>query len=370
MSISEGFPTDFYARVTIYPDGSMNLQNIIGKNKEQEVPPPRGSSGTGQEPAKDITIGLITLQGGRIDFADNHIQPNYSMNMVEIGGRISGLSPEEVKTAEVDLRGRLGSGAPLEIKGKINPLSKDLLIDLNVKLNDIELGPLTPYSGKFVGYTIEKGKLSMDLQYLIVKRKLESQNRIFFDQLTLGNRVESPEATKPQHLAISLLKDPKGQIRLDLPVGGSLDDPKFSVFSVVLQIIGNLLLKAATSPFALLGAVFGGGEQLDSLEFDYGSADVKGPNENKVNTLIKIMQERPGISLDIEGHVDLEKDKEELRQLTFNWKIKAQKLKELVKQGQSAVSLDDVKIEPPEYRSISRWLTKKRNFPNPRIFWA
>jgi uncharacterized protein involved in outer membrane biogenesis len=361
--------TDFYARVIIYPDGTMNLQNISGQKKDQEVSPPSGSRGTGQEPAKDIAIGLITLQGGHIDFADNHIKPNYSVNMVEIGGRISGLSPEEVKTAEVDLRGRLEGGAPLEIKGKINPLSKDLLVDLNVKFNDIELSPLTPYSDKYVGYTIEKGKVSMDLQYLIVKRKLESQNRIFFDQLTLGDRVESPEATKlPIHLAISLLKDPKGEIRLDLPVTGSLDDPKFSVFRVVMQIIGNLLLKAATSPFALLGAVFGGGEQLENLEFDYGSADVKGPNENKVNTLIKIMQQRPGIKLDIEGHVDLEKDKEALRQLTFDRKIKAQKLKELVKQGQPAVSLDDVKIEPPEYPRYLKMAYKEEKFPKPKNF--
>jgi hypothetical protein len=361
--------TDFYARVMMYPDGTMNLQNIFGQKKDQEVPPPSSSPEAGQEPVKDITIGLITLQGGRIDFADNYVKPNYSVNMVEIGGRISGLSPEEVKTAEVDLRGRLANGAPMEIAGKINPLSKDLLIDLNIKFNEIELSPLTPYSGRYVGYTIEKGKVSMDLRYLIVKRKLESQNRVFFDQLTLGNRVESPEATRlPVKLAISLLKDPKGEIRLDIPVGGSLDDPKFSVFSVVLQIIGNLLVKAATSPFALLGAIFGGGEQLDSLEFDYGSADVKGPNENKVNTLIKIMQERPGISLDIEGHVDLEKDKEELRQLTFNRKIKAQKLKELAKQGQPAVSLDEVKIEPPEYPRYLKMAYKEEKFPKPKNF--
>ena len=366
--------TDFYARVIIYPDGTINLQNVFGKKEEPKASPPSGSTGSGESAAemdqkspKDITIGLITLQGGTIDFTDNFIKPNYSVNMVELAGRISGLSPEEVKTAEVDLRGRLEGGGPLEIKGKVNPLSKDLLVDLNVKFNDIELSPMTPYSGKYVGYTIEKGKVSMDLRYLIVNRKLESQNKIFFDQLTLGDRVESPGATKlPVKLAISLLKDPKGEIRLDLPVGGSLDDPKFSVFSVVMQIIGNLLVKAATSPFALLGAIFGGGEHLEYLEFDYGSADVKGPNENKVNTLIKILQQRPGIKLDIEGHVDLEKDKEGLRQLTFDRKVKAQKAKEMAKKGQSAASVDEVTIESAEYPKYLKMAYKEEKFPKPK----
>ena len=366
--------TDFYARVMIYPDGTINLQNVFGKKEESKVPTAGGSAASGestaetaQETAKDVTIGLITLQGGTIDFTDNFIKPNYSVNMVELAGRISGLSPEEVKTAEVDLRGRLEGGGPLEIKGKVNPLSKDLLVDLNVKFNDIELSPMTPYSGKYVGYTIEKGKVSMDLRYLIVKRKLESQNRIFFDQLTLGDRVESPGATKlPVKLAISLLKDPKGEIRLDLPVDGSLDDPKFSVFGVVMQIIGNLLVKAATSPFALLGAMFGGGEQLEYLEFDYGSVDVKGPNENKVGTLIKILQQRPGIKLDIDGHVDLEKDKEGLRQLTFDRKVKAQKAKEMAKKGQSVASVDEVTIESTEYPRFLKMAYKEEKFPKPK----
>jgi len=174
-------------------------------------------------------------------------------------------------------------------------------------------------------------------------------------------------ATKlPVKLAISLLKDPKGEIRLDLPVGGSLDDPKFSVFGVVMQIIGNLLVKAATSPFALLGAVFGGGEHLEYLEFDYGSADIKGPNENKINTLIKILQQRPGIKLDIEGHVDPEKDGEGLRQLTFDRKVKAQKAKEMAKKGQSAASVDEITIESVEYPKYLKMAYKEEKFPKPK----
>ena len=315
-------------------------ENCGDKGSQEKAKPPLKegpkkdtSPSKDQEGAGDIKVGTITLQGGRINFSDNHIKPNYSADLLEIGGRISGFSSAETQGGNLDLRGKLGSGAPLEITGKINPLSKDLLVDLTIRLKDIELSSFTPYSGRYVGYTIKKGKLGMELKYLIVKRQLEYQEQDLLNQFTLGDKVESSEATKlPVKLAISLLKDRKGEINLNIPVKGSLDDPKFSVFRIVLQVLGNLLVKAATSPFALMGAVFGGGQQLDYLEFDYGSAEIKKENEARVNTLIKVLQDRPGIKLDIEGHVDLEKDRDGLLDLTFQRKLKAQKLKEMVRE--------------------------------------
>jgi hypothetical protein len=369
--------TNFFSRIVIRPDGVMNVQDIMeggqkpavdkGKQPPKDVskkdtPPPKE-----QQAPMDMKVGTITLQGGHISFTDNHIKPNYSADLIEIGGRISGLSSAETQGGDLDLRGKLGSGAPLEITGKINPLSKDLLVDLTIRLKDIELSGFTPYSGRYVGYTIEKGKLGMELKYLIAKRQLDSQNKIFLDQFTLGDKIESPEATKlPVKLAISLLKDRKGEINLDIPVKGSLDDPKFSVFRIVLQVVGNLLVKAATSPFALLGAVMGGGQQMDYLEFDYGSAEIKKENEARVNTLIKVLQDRPGIKLDIEGHADLEKDRDGLLDLTFQRKLKAQKLKEMVKKGTAPVSVDAVKIDPPEYEKYLKLAYKEEKFPKPK----
>ena len=304
---------------------------------------------------------------GPSTFSDHYIKPNYSANFLEVGGRVSGLSSEETKMADVDLKGKLDNYAPLEISGKINPLSDDLYVDLKVDFKDMDLSPVTPYSGRYAGYTIEKGKLSLNLHYLIVKKKLDAQNRVFLDQFTLGDKVNSPDATKlPVKLAIALLKNRKGEIDLNLPVTGNLDDPKFSLGSVIIKIIVNLLAKAATSPFALLGAIFGGGEELSYLDFDYGSFALSEPGIKKLDTLIKALNDRPALKLEIEGHVDLEKDKEGLRQYLFNKKIKAQKLKEMVKSGMAAVSVDDVKIEKDEYSKYLKMAYKAEKFPKPR----
>ena len=369
--------SNFYANVLIHPDGKLNLQEILVKEEakkeappKKETPPPekKGDESTKEkEPPKNIKIGTITLQEGRIDFSDKSANPEFSAKLSEIGGRVSGLSSEETSLAEMDLRAKLNDYAPLEIIGKINPLKQDLYVDLKVRFKDMDLSPVTPYSGKYAGYTIQKGKLSFDLKYLIDKKKLDSQNVIFLDQFTFGDKVESPHATKlPVKLAIALLKDRKGEIKLDIPVSGSLDDPKFSVWGIILKIIINLIAKAATSPFALLGAVFGGGEELSYLEFDYGIFTIAETNMKKIDTMVKALSDRPALKLDIEGHVDLEKDREELKQLFFQRKLKAQKLKEMVKKGTPVVPVDEIKIEKQEYEKYLKMAYKEEKFPKPR----
>jgi uncharacterized protein involved in outer membrane biogenesis len=365
--------TNFYARILVNPDGKINLQEIMKTEESKTGPPPSPQQQKGvapqkeKEPSKDIKIGEVTLQGGRIDVSDKSVKPEFSMNLSEMGGRVSGLSSEENTTADVELRGKLNDYAPLEVTGKINPLREDLFVDLKARIKDLDLSPATPYSGKYAGYTIEKGKLSFDLKYLIVKRKLDSQNNIFIDQFTFGDKVESPQATKlPVKLAVALLKNRKGEIKLDLPVTGSLDDPKFSVWGIIFKIIINLISKAATSPFSLLGAIFGGGEELSYIEFDYGSTAISEPNAKKLNTVVKALHDRPSLKMDIEGHVDMDRDREGLKQVLFNRKVKVQKLNEMVKKNQPAVPVDEVKIDKQEYNKYLKMAYKKEKFPKPK----
>jgi len=368
--------TDFYARLIVYPDGSVNLAQIMEQGTHEETPPAPDTATTAPQRAAaepprqagpDIRIRTITLQGGRINFSDTSLKPVFSLELADIGGRVSGLSSAEATLADLDLRGKVNQFAPLEIVGKINPLREDLFVDLKARFSDMDLSSMTPYSGKYVGYTVEKGKLSFDLNYQIAKRKLDSKNTLFLDQFTLGEKVESPTATNlPVRLAIALLKDRNGEIHLDLPVTGSLDDPKFSVWRVVLQILVNLISKAATAPFALLGALIGGGEELSYLEYDPGSAVVADANATKIEKLTTALYERPSLKLEIEGHVDPEKDSEVLRQREFMRKLKVQKFNRRLKQGQSSIPIDELTIEPAEYEQYLKLAYKAETFPKPR----
>ncbi|OPY72770.1 MAG: AsmA family protein [Syntrophorhabdus sp. PtaU1.Bin002] len=364
--------SDFYSAVVINPDGTLSFSQIQEPARESHEATVQGTKAPAPgeaktEPPLDIEIEKVTLQGGTIQFTDRLIKPSYSAVLTEIGGRVTGLSPRKNRRADVELRGKLDNHVPLEITGKINPWRENLYVDLAMKFKDLELSPLTPYSGKYTGYSLEKGKLSFDVRYLIVDRKLDAKNMIFFDQLTLGDRVESPDATKlPVRLAIALLKDRHGQIKLDIPVTGYIDDPKFSVWKIIWKIIGNLLTKAATSPFALLGSVFGGGEELSYLEFDYGRATLDEGNIKKLDTLTNVLEQKPSIKLDIEGHADLERDREGLKNYLVNRKIKTQKLKDMVKKGSPSVPVDEVTVEPAEYEKYLKRAYDAEKFPKPR----
>ena len=367
--------SDFFAAITINSDGTLNLHQLMVAEeaaKQDEitsVKPPTTQETASHEPGMpdNVEIGGITLQGGTIKFTDKSVNPTYTANLTQIGGRVSSLSMKKDTVADVEVRGKFNDYVPLEITGKVNPWKEHFFVDLTASTKNFELGPLSPYSGKYVGYTIDKGQLSFDLKYLIVQKKLESQNRILLDQFTFGDKMESPDATKlPVRLAVSLLKDRKGQIKLDLPVTGNIDDPKFSVWKVVWQIIGNLLVKAATSPFALLGALFGGGEELSYLEFDYGRANLTEPNIKKLDTIVKALDDRPALKLDIQGYVDVERDTEGLKNYLVQKKVKTQKLKDLTKKGSEIVSVDDIKVEPAEYEKYLKMAYDAEKFPKPR----
>ena len=369
--------TDFFSRIIINPDSTINIQDIFSDKeakdtqlkqpvKQEEKKSAKAQVKEKQERA-DIKIGKIMFNNGHIDFSDKNIKPNYSANMLNLTGSVTGLSSKEFSRADVALKGNLGYGSPIDITGKINPLGKDLYADIKVSFQDIELSPLTPYSNKFLGYPITKGKLNFNVSYLIDKRKLDSENKVLINQLTFGDKVESPNAIKaPVTLAVSLLTDRKGQINLDIPVSGSLDDPKFSIWPIVWQVIVNLITKAVTSPFALLSSLTGGGEELSFIEFDYGSAAVTDDGQKKINMIGKALNERPNIKLDIEGYVDADKDKAELKRAEFNRQINAQKLKEMLAKGEQPVAFAQIKLSAQEYDKYLKQAYRAATFTKPR----
>lgn len=389
LSIDQIALSDFYSRVIVSQDGRINLQDVMrGKEGEAksvtEVAPAeatdtqqgdvasesrkqpereRPAQAAGQTPP--IRIGKLTLQGGRVNFTDNFIRPNYTANLVDLGGSVTGLSSDAASTADVDLRGQVNQ-APLSIVGKINPLKGDLALDIKADVKGMELAPLTPYSGKYVGYGIEKGKLSFDINYKIENRKLTAENRLILDQLTFGEKIESPTATKlPVLLAVALLRDRNGVIDINLPVGGSLDDPQFSVGGIIIKVIVNLITKAVTAPFALLGSLFGGGEELSYLEFDAGRYAISDSGEAKLKTLAKALGDRPALKLEISGHIDPETDREGLRRASIDRKVRALKLNDTVKKGES-VDPASIVVTAEEYPQLLKRVYKDEKFPKPR----
>ena len=377
LSIEQVALNDFFARVIVNPDGRINLQNIIGANNPPAATPTTATAPDQQAPASTVTtassaekvapikIGKVTLQGGEVKFSDNYIKPHYSADLAKLGGIVSALSSDASSTASVDLRGEVNE-APLTIVGQINPLKGDLFLDLKADVKGMELSPFTPYSEKYVGYGIEKGKLSFEVNYHVADRQLKADNHLTLDQLTFGEKVDNPEATHlPVQLAVALLRDSNGVIDINLPISGSLNDPQFSVGGVILKVIVNLITKAVTAPFALIGSLFGGGESLSWMDFDPGLQTINTAGLEKLKTLAKALNDRPGLKLEIAGRADRAADAEGMRRASIDQKVRALKIKQLVDQGQSP-DLEHVEVTPEEYPDLLRRVYKSEKFPKPR----
>ncbi|HET7033928.1 MAG TPA: DUF748 domain-containing protein, partial [Casimicrobiaceae bacterium] len=224
------------------------------------------------------------------------------------------------------------------------------------KARDVDLPPLTPYAVKYAGYGIEKGKLTFDVHYRVENRKLSADNRLVLDQLTFNpQHVDSATATKlPVLLAVALLKDVNGVIDIQLPIAGSLDDPQFSVGGLIIQVIINLITKAVTAPFALLGAAFGHGEELSTIPFAPGSTAPDAEAQKRLDTLAKALTDRPALKLDIGGRADSDADREALRHARVESAMKREKMKSLAAAGTAPASVEQVKIDADER---VRWLT-------------
>lgn len=389
--------TDFYSRLIMDDDGELNVVKALNlDDKKQEPfkqepskqdPPNKELSNANAKKIKsqstqasasvldpthnqpfdpDIHIDMITLQGGKVEFSDYLTKPNFTAHMKAIGGSVTNLSSKNQSKATVLLKGMHGESSPLEITGEINPLADKLYVDLKISFKDIELTKFTPYSSKYLGYEIEKGKLVLDLSYLIDGNKLESKNRLFFDDFTLGNSTDSKDATSlPVGFAISLLKNKDGQIDLDLPVTGKLDDPEFSIGHVILDVIVNLITKAVTSPFSVINAMFGDDVELSFVEYNYGATELEKNQLEKVDKLITVLTEKPDLNLEIEGSYDKLKDAEALRKKNYMDLITAVKINEMVAQGVDIGKNKDIIIPEEEMEKYITLAYEQAEFPKP-----
>ena len=217
--------------------------------------------------------------------------------------------------SKVDFKGRAGGLAPITITGHAMPLRSDLDTDVVLKIQGADLTDFTPYTGKYLGYTVQKGKLVLDAHLRIERRNLKSDNAVKLDQFYLGEKVPSPDATGlPVKLGLAILRDRKGVIGFDLPIEGSLDDPNVKYGKLVWKAIFNLLGKIATSPFTLIGKLFGSDAgDLSSVAFAPGEAALDAAATAKLQALAKALQERPELRLEAEGAVDEGQDGGALR---------------------------------------------------------
>ncbi|WP_428310727.1 DUF748 domain-containing protein [Hydrocarboniphaga sp.] len=293
-------------RVTISATREINIATALaapGSAPPTPAPDAADKASVTQKtsPALPWTIGRIHVEEGQMQFTDRSIDPNFSAGIFALAGDISALGSDAAVRATIELAGKVDEFAPVLISGELTPSQFDRYSDLKLSFHNMDLVRFNPYSGRFAGYNIVKGKLSTELHYQIRDRELAAEHHVILDQLEFGDATGSKDAVPlPIKLAAALLKDRHGVIDLALPVRGSLDDPAFDIGAMVGKVLGNLLVKAVSAPFTALASLFGGnGEELAYVSFAAGSAELGEAERRKLDQLANALIERPELKLDI-----------------------------------------------------------------------
>ena len=259
------------------------------------------------EAAFPVRVRRLRVQDGKLDFTDLSLRPQFGAKIYALNGVVNGLSSNRQSRSQIELDGRVDEFGLARIRGQLNPFAPRNNTDLNLVFRNVDLVPASPYAMKFAGYRIAGGKISLDLQYQVRNDQLQGTNQVVIDQLTLGERVDSPDALKlPLELAIALLKDRNGRIDLGLPVSGNLSDPQFSYGAVIWKALGSLLTRIVTAPFRALGGLLagggaGGGERLEAIVFEPGSDGLAPPEREKLKQVAQLLDQRDQLKLTVPG---------------------------------------------------------------------
>jgi len=379
LNVQETVLSDFYARLILNQAGRFNLQDVL----KPTAPPSSADAATAaasapvaavavpDQPAV-VNFGPVSLIGGRVDFSDRFIQPNYSADLTELAGKLSAFSSQAtngaVQLADLELRGRAQGTASLEVLGKINPLAKPLALDITGKVRDLELPPLSPYSARYAGYGIERGKLSVDINYLVQPDgQLSANHKIVLNQLKFGDAVPDAKDTLPVKLAVALLADRNGVIDINLPVSGSLSDPQFRIGPIVFKLIVNLVVKAITAPFSLLAsALGGGGDELSVVNFAPGSASLSPEARAGLDKVANALLERPALNMTVVGSASLVHEREATKRAQLQALVLAEKRRGGVLTGATADQAQTVVVSEQDYPVLLKAVYKRADFPKPR----
>ncbi|MEY4386458.1 MAG: hypothetical protein RLY20_1741, partial [Verrucomicrobiota bacterium] len=384
---------NFAAHVLIESNGTMNVLSVVRAGETNITPavPVAAESATDGSAIKrafaqvkallgvetntfaglpKVEINTVTVEDGELQFTDRSVTPTAKAAVTKINASIQNISTEEMRRAQVRVTAMAGGTGPIEVTGQLNPLNAKQATEAKVSLKHVKLNPADPYTGKFLGYRLTRGELNVDVDYTITASQVKGKNLIVLDQPTLGAKVASTNATKlPVKLGLALLKDSHGKVEINVPVEGNLDDPQFRLGPVIWHVIGNVFVKAISSPFSLLGSLVGGkgGEEMQFQVFAPGSVEITPTAREKLMTLAKALEARPELQVEVEGNVHPELDGEALRRAKVDRQLRLTEWNSLRAGTRTNTTPEQLVIPPDDYATLLNRAYRDASRTNPQL---
>ncbi|PHQ24353.1 hypothetical protein CLH62_15705 [Marinobacter guineae] len=331
-------------RVIIHEDRTTNFNRLLVARAEGDDPALEGDDGEDAAPLR-VSIAGIVMADSRLQFADQSLPLPFSTRIQKLNGEVSTLASDTQTPADVQLEGQVGEYGMARIEGTIHAWQPTRDTNVTLTFRNLMVPDYSPYTVAFAGRRIAEGRMDLDLGYRLADGKLEGSNAIVLHDLELGEKVEIPGAMDlPLSLAVALLKDSEGVIRMDIPVTGDLGDPNFELGGAVRSAIGDAIGTIVSAPFRFLAGLLGAGEEdLQRIAYPAGRSDLTPPQRQRVGLLRKALVKRPELALELAGPFDPDVDGPALKR-----QHAVEQLAEWLREQGREVSSPDLTAEPTQ----------------------
>lgn len=298
-------------------DGQLNWITLIPQNEPSEPADPAQAVAMDPDAIPfEWSLGQLEIRDGQVGFSDASVSPTYSTRMENMQLLLKDVSSDPASRSELHFSGRFSDAGNVEMEGLTNANPMDPYADLQVQLTGFGLPATSGYTGQFVGRAIAQGRLDLTTEATLADENLSASNAVLIRNLSLGERIDHPDAMSlPLDLAVSLLRNRRGEISLNIPLSGSMDDPQFSIAAVASQAFSSVIGSIVTSPFSILGSLVGApAEELSQVVFEPGSSVLRDDQRETIAELADALYERPALTLEILAYSDRNTDRQALAQ--------------------------------------------------------
>jgi outer membrane protein OmpA-like peptidoglycan-associated protein len=271
-----------------------------------------------------------------VGFTDARLTPAYRIDLEQLAIGLDQLTSDPAGRSKLSASAKVDGYADLAVEGSLAPLDPSSYLDLVASLKRLEMSPLTPYAGRYVGHEIDAGRASLEVEVEVHDSVVRGDNQLVVENINFGKSVESDEATVlPVPTAAVLLADRHGDIHVDLPVKGNLNDPGFSYLGAMGRTLRTLIIRVVSTPLSVVGGMVSLGgklipvDELGDVPFQPG-IDQLGPAErNRLEQMVDALEDPAEISVEVRGaaHAKLDADAGDLRVLA---RKRAERIREVL----------------------------------------
>ena len=321
-------------------DGSLYAVNMLatdGTDAPVEVQPKPSEN----DAAAPLLFKIENARIGndsKIRIIDQSVIPNFIANVSPLNVAVEEIDNINLSTrTKIDINTSLNPGNRITANGWLTPFAAQRDADITLEISALDLVMFSPYAVKAAGYKVRSGRVNTSLKGKIDKDVVNAKTKIIAQRLNLDATSDAARGQSAQRLgigmpidaALALMKDKKGDIIVEVPVTGNLQDPNFAFGPAFRGALTQAVKKASVTYAAYAiqpyGSILIGAKmlnmatalRLESIGFESGEFELDDRAQKYLEKIAGLMNDRPGINITLCG-IATDSDRKILRERNVN----------------------------------------------------